>query len=104
MGALIGDVDQGTVADTPHHQSFLTLTKRADGLVVPTLVRPELTHVQKFVYPDKEKDGSQLVQLRPYRYFAALINAYPHKGTFDSIGMLGTPANELIETPFLRYC
>lgn len=60
----MGDVDCGTVANTPHHQSYLTLTKRQDGLVVPTLVRPELTHVQKFVFPDREKDEAQLAQLR----------------------------------------
>ena len=64
LGGLMGDVDCGTVANTPHHQSYLTLTKRQDGLVVPTLVRPELTHVQKFVFPDREKDEAQLAQLR----------------------------------------
>ena len=101
------------MADTPHHQSYLTLTQRNDGLVVPTLVRPELSHVQKFIYPDQERDEAQLSQLRPYRYFAALINACPSLKTFETVGALvveglkhlnRVPANELIETSFLlRY-
>ena len=94
------------MADTPHHQSYLTLTQSNDGLVVPTLVRPELSHVQKFIYPDQERDEAQLSQLRPYRYFAALINACPSLKTFETVGALvveglkhlnRVPANELID-------
>ena len=110
FGGLVGDLDRGTLASTPHHQSLLTLVQRVDGLTVPVLARPELTHVQKFIYPDKEKDLPQLEMVRPYRYFAALINAYPDLQTFNTIGTLvleglkclnRVPANELIDVSFL---
>ena len=41
------------------------------------LVKPLSAHLAKWCYPDKEKDEWQLQTLRPYRYFAAIINAYP---------------------------
>lgn len=67
------------MASIPLHQALLTLVERSDGLICPALHRGTLAHLQKCIYSDKEKGDQQLQWLRPYRFFAAIVNAYPNR-------------------------
>eukprot|EP00971_Amphidinium_carterae_P002900 56819-Amphidinium_carterae.1 len=96
FGMQQGDCDSGDLTTTPHHQHVFDIIARADGLLVPVTNKPCLAHVQKFVYPDKEKDEFELNFLRPYRYFACIMNAYPCEATLSVMLRLVKQAFDLM--------